>query len=530
MKIYIIKPTTILTWGVIILMFIQSTYAHSGRGDFRTNYQDKIIEFMDKNQIPGLALAIVQAPYITRIEGYGLADINKKTLVASHTIFNVGQMTNAFTAVAIMQLLEEGKLSLNDLISKYISNLPQAWSKLTINHLMTHSSGLPNYVDSAGFKYDKNYSQNDIINLIKDQALEFEPGSQTKNSSSNAYLLGMVVEKASGIPYEQYVTKNQFERLGLKHTFFIPALSQVKSEINDADFTKHSQFLQQVDLINPTEIATGYAEKDGKLVAQPIMNYSGSYANSSIFASAEDISFWDIGLAGNILVKDPKNRDFLYHGVALTGGQSSPGNVGWLFPGRAGLMEIKGNTPGYSAFLSRFTAASDLLCVTLLVNKEGVADLDILAREIASAFDAKLAVPNSSAWTKTLQSPYSVRKTIDRVASVIKKQGGTVFARIDHSEEAKKARQKLLDTEVIIFGNPAKGTKLMQDNPAMAIDLPLKMMARKDESGQVWLSFTDPLSLAKEYGAKDQQSKYLLAMSNALRKLAEQAISSDFIP
>lgn len=529
-----IKKAVFMGLGLISSIISPFTYAGTGRGDFHTVYQGQtidelIIRYMEKNKIPGLSLAIVQAPYITRIVGYGLADIQKKTLVGSHTIFDVGQLTNAFTAVAIMQLKEEDKLSLNDSISKYLT-VPQAWSNITIENLMTHQSGLPSYSDSAEFNFDKQYSQDDILNLIKDKPLNFEPGSQVRQSATNAYLLGMIIEKASGTSYEEYVTKNQFERLGLKHTFFSSTLYKIKNEIdNETEPFKHTQFLENPVFINPTEPATGYVENAGKLEPTKIINFSGSFANSGIFASAEDISFWDIALAGNILVKDPKNRDFLYHPVKLKNGKMSPGNVGWFFPGHPGLMEIKGNVPGYSAFLSRFTDPSELLCVTLLVNKEGLVDLDILAREIAGAFDVKLAVPPSAAWTQVIQSPYSVKETIERVASLVKQQGGTVFAEIDHSEEGKKAGQTLLDTQVIIFGNPAKGTSLMQANPAMAIDLPLKMMARQDANGQIWLSFTDPLHLAKQYGANEEQTPHLLMMSNALKKLAEKAVSPDSI-
>lgn len=529
------KKAVLMGLGLMSSVLSPIAYSGEGRGDFHTMYQGQtvdelIIRFMEKNQIPGLSLAIVQAPYITRIVGYGLADIDKKTLVGSNTVFNVGQLTNAFTAIAIMQLKEEGKLKLNDPISKFISSLPDSWKNITIEDLMTHRSGLPNYTESSDFDFTKNYQQNEILSLIKEKPLLFEPGAKGMNSSTNAYLLGMIVEKASGISYEDYVTKNQFERLGLKHTFFISTLNKMRNEINNNTRPfKHSQFLNEAAFINPTEPATGYVLNNGKLEQQKSMHYSGSYSNSAIYSSAADISFWDIGLAGNVLIKDPKNREFLYHPVSLKNGQVIPGNVGWLFPGHPGLMEIKGNVPGFSSFLSRFTDPSELLCVTLLVNKQDVPDLDLLGRQIAGAFDNTLAAPQSASWTEILQSPYSVQETLDRVATLVTKQGGTIFARVNHSDEAKKADQELADTQVIIFGNPAKGTSLMQDNPSMAIDLPLKMMARKDNKGQVWLSFTDPLSLAKEYGAGVDQTQKLQMMSGNIRKLAEKVVSPDTI-
>ena len=180
----------------------------------------------------------------------------------------------------------------------------------------------------------------------------------------------------------------------------------------------------------------------------------------------------------------------------------------------------------YSSFLSRFTDASELVCVTLLANKGNLLDLDILGRKIAAAFDPKLgAVLQGAAWSETLQSPYSVSKTLERVKTIIQAQGGTIFAHISHSAEAKKVGEKLPNTEVLIVGNPAKGTLLMQTNPAFALDLPLRIMATEDSFGQVWLSFTEPVRLAEEYNISEEELPRLRQLSSALRKLCEKAIS-----
>jgi CubicO group peptidase (beta-lactamase class C family)/uncharacterized protein (DUF302 family) len=530
-----IKKAVLMSLGLVSALLSPFSYSGTGRGDFHTAYQgesidDLIIKFMEKNNIPGLSLAIVQAPYITRIVGYGLADTQAKTLVSSHTVFNVGQLTNAFTAVAIMQLKEEGKLTLEDAITKYIPTVSKSWTNITVRELMTHSSGLPSYTDLPDFHHEKEYSQDQILHLIKNQNLLFEPGSKVSNSATDNFLLGMIIEKASGLSYQEYVTKNQFERLGLKHTFFISTLNKMKNETGNGSVPfKHKQFLHDITYINPTEMATGYIENNGTLETAKLSSFSAAFSHSAVMASAEDISFWDIGLAGDILVKDAKNKEFLYNPIKLKNGQVIPGNVGWLFPGHPGLMEIKGNVPGYSSFLSRFTAPSELLCVTLLVNKDDVSDLDILARQIAAAFDTKLAAPHGAAWVETLQSPYSVEETLDRVASIVKNQGGKVFARIDHSDEAAKAQQALPPTQVLVIGNPAVGTDLMLADPAIALDLPLRVMARKDETGQVWLSFTDPLKLAMEYAGNTKKIALLRKISTSLRKTCQQAVSPNSI-
>ncbi len=485
---------------------------------------------MEDNNIPGLSLAIVQAPYITRVVGYGIADTQSQQLVSSNTVFNVGEITNVVTAIAIMQLKEEGKLKLEDSITKYLPSsvgVVSQWNAITIQDLITHSSGLPSYIDEPSFDFAKDYTPTEIINIIKDKPLLFNPGTQAYKSSTNYYLLGLIIENISGMSYQEYVTKKQIEPLGLKHTYFIANKNAIKNEFSAENSSyKHSQFLHVAELINPTELANGYSqESSGSLVAIKSTSWSASFANSGLIASSADISTWDIGLAGDILVKDAKDRAFLFSPITLKNGKTIPGNTGWLFPGRKGLMEIKGNVPGYSSFLSRFTAADELLCVTLLANKGDLPDLDILGRKIAGAFDARLAAPVTAPWVETIQSPYPVKETMERVATLVKAQGGKVFAHIDHSGEAQHVGQKLPMTEVLIIGNPAKGTAMMQAIPAIAIDLPLRVMATIDEAGQVWLSFTDPVALAKEYTGDAKQAQLYKPIAMAMRKLCQRAVS-----
>ncbi|MDR3502093.1 MAG: serine hydrolase [Legionella sp.] len=498
----------------------------SSRGDFRTIYQGKsvddlIIEYMEQHAIPGMSLAIVQAPYITRVVGYGLADTQSMRLVSTRTLFNIGQITTAFTAVAIMQLQEDGKLHLDDSIIGYLpSSAPQSWEKTSIRHLITHSSGIPDYTACEGFSYHHQYPAAEIINFIKEPPLLFPSGTETQISASNFYLLGLIVEQASGMSYEAHVTKNQIERMGLQRTFFINTLSSVENETsNGTNPFKHSEFLKNPIFVDPTEHAVGHSADNA---TTPEISWSSSFANSGIIASAEDISIWDIGLAGGILIKNAENRAFLYQSPILDNQQKISGNAGWSFPGHPGLMHIKGNIPGFSAFLSRFTAANELVCVTLLANKENLADLDILARKIAAAFDIKLAAMDGGLKAETIQSPYSVQQTIERLSSIVTKQGGKIFAHIDHSAEASKVNQSLLPTEVLIIGNPTKGTALMQENPAVALDLPLRIMVTEDQNGEVWLSFTDPIKLKEDYHLDGNEAKQI---ATALRNLCEKAVS-----
>ncbi len=146
-------------------------------------------------------------------------------------------------------------------------------------------------------------------------------------------------------------------------------------------------------------------------------------------------------------------------------------------------MVTTGDKAGFSSLLSRFTDPKELVCVTLLANKDGL-DLTQLARQIAGAYDAKIGPPPSTVGMRVQQSPYSVKKTMDRLEAALKAKGVGIMARADHAQAAKKASLTLEPTEEILFGNPANGTLLMQSNRAVAVDLPLRAVAW-EENGEV---------------------------------------------
>ena len=399
-----------------------------------------IASYMKENDVPGMAVAIVQAPYITRVTGYGLSDEESRHLVATNTIFDVGQMAEAYLAVAVMQLVEQGKLSLDDPAEKHV---PGA-AKATLRQLIQHRSGLPRAIDAT--------------------------------------LLCDIIAKASGTTCEAYIRANQIDRLGLKQTFFASELGSLKWEQ-----TKHGEFLRDPQLINPTEPATGTSAKP-----------SSPAGGLRIYASAMDVSIWDIGLAGEILVKDAALRKILYQPA-----DGTPSSGPWYFPGHPGLMITTGSGDGFSSLLSRFTDPKELVCVTLLANRDGL-DLTQLARRIAGAYDPKIGPPPETASLRAQQSPFSVKETLDRLESILKDRGVGIVARIDHTKAAESAGLELPATSELIFGNPADGTLLMQQNRAITTDLPLRA-ACWEQDGAVWIAATDPVLLADKYNITDRE-------------------------
>ena len=320
--------------------------------------------------------------------------------------------------------------------------------------------------------------------------------------------------------YEAFVTKNQIERLGLKNTMFASGLAKMKQEAVEKNENKHEKFLRERPYIDPTEMATGYTAKEGKLTPVPRNSQSAWSANGAVLASAEDISLWDIGLAGSLLVSRKENRDFLYHGIKLNDGAEVPAHAGGASRHK-GLMDIRGNVPGFSCYLSPFTDKSELLCVTLCANKGGV-DLAELARRIAGAFDRKLGPPSGPKGDEVPGELLSGRddgRTARRVPQVERRRGRGA---IDHAAAAKKKGLELRPTVVLVFGNPAVGTQLMLSRPSVALDLPLRVVVWQEADGTVWVGYRDVADLARQHGITDR-ANVIASMRTALEAAVKQA-------
>lgn len=514
-----------------LLTAANQTYAmknqlpREGRGTARVEYLGRSIdrmvyEFMEQEHIPGMTLAIVQAPYIPRVAGYGVTDIREGRLAAVKTLWPAGPISQGFTAVAVMQLVEAGRLALDDRLSKYLGELPAAWRDITLRQLMQHSTGIADYRAQKGFDVSASYSPEQLVALVENLPLEFRPGTDVRQSATNFLLLAEAVEQAAGESYHAFVRRNQIDRLGLRQTFFGEELADVKQENVSRTNHLHELFKRDADYINPAETTVGYVETDGELVEAPAVGASMK-GFADVWASAENISHWDIGLAGGVLIAKPENRAVVYSATTLDNGRRVPAMAGWQFYAHPGLMDIKGNVSGHSVFLSRFTDPSELVCVTLMANKEGV-ELTNLARSIAAAFDnEKLGTGADDNLLYTYESQFGVDETMERIEGRLSDMGIPVFARFDHGMNAEQVGLELRPTKVVVFGSPKVGTKLMQANPGIAIELPLRIAVWEDAAGSVWVAFPQMRRLGAEYGM--EESPVIGNMQHLLENIVRKA-------
>lgn len=457
---------------------------------------EMIWEFMEQEEIPGLTLAIVQAPYIPRVVGYGLSDAKQKRLASANTLWPAGPISQAFAAVAVMQLYEDGKLQMDDKASRLIPQLPEPWQDVTILQLLRHASGIADYREADKFDLFSQWAFQDLIGFVADEPLQFVPGSDVKQSATNFLLLTEVVERVSEKTYRDFVTERQIAYLGLRHTGFAEDLGDfVYEDVSLTDYV-HQLFKKDGKYIDPTEPAASY-EEQGALV--PRIPSSALRGFSDIWASAQDISTWDIGLAGSVLIHDPENRALVYAPWKLPDGREVPAVAGWQFYKHRGLMDIKGSIPGYSAFLSRFTDPEELVCVTLMANKEGV-DFTNLGRRIAGAFGDLLSTNYDDNKLYLMEGQLSVSDTVKNLERELEKREIPLFAKFDHAQNAAEAGLTLRPTTVLVFGSPKVGTGLMQADQSISLELPLRISVWEDEAGSTWLAFPRIAAMAADYG------------------------------
>ncbi len=478
---------------------------------------EMIWDFMRKEQIPGLTLAIVQAPYVPRVVGYGVSDARQQRLASINTIWPSGPISQAFAAVAVMQLFEAGKLDIEDAAGKFIPDLPESWRAVTVLQLLRHSSGLPDYRDNEQWGAAASWSFAGLVGLAADESPHFSPGADVEQNATNFLLLTEVVERASGMPYRDFVTEHQIAFLGLHHTGFAEDLDRFAHEDVSLSDNTHQAFKQNGEYIDPCEPAASYGE-DGEPFARA--DSSALRGFSDVWASAQDISHWDIALAGGVLIHDADHRALLYEPWTLPDGREIPAVAGWQFYKHRGLMDIKGSTPGFSAFLSRFTHADELVCVTLLANKEGV-DFTNLGRRIAGAFGDLLSTNYDDNKLFLLEGQLSTERTVEKLEVELAQRGIPLFAKFDHAANARHVGLELRPTTVLVFGSPKVGTGLMQADQSISLELPLRISVWEDEAGSTWLAFPRVGRMARDYGLESRPE--IVGMQNLLEALVRKA-------
>lgn len=320
---------------------------------------------MERQKLPGAAVAVVSKGAVLLAKGYGDANVEHRAPVTPDTIFQSGSVGKQFTAAAVMLMVEQGKLALDDPLTKFFPDAPPHWRGIKVRHLLTHTSGIPDYTGGSSIDYRKDYSEDDLVRMAYALTPEFAPGARWNYSNTAYVLLGILVRKASGKFYGDVLREQVFEPLGMR----------TARVISEADIVPNR--------------AAGYRLEDGALKNQnwvaPSLNTT---ADGSLYLSLRDLIAWDTGVRERKVLK-PESWNLVLTPVALNSGKTYPYGFGWSVDSINGRrVEAHGGSwQGFQTFIGRFP--DDELSVIVLANLAQAEPVDI-AEEIVALFNPAL--------------------------------------------------------------------------------------------------------------------------------------------
>ena len=298
-------------------------------------------------------------------ESYGFASRELEVANAADTVFRIASLSKQFTAAAVLQLQQAGKLRVQDRICQHISPCPEAWSSVSLHHLLTHTSGIPNY--SSLPDWDERYAKQDLshdelIRLVQPLPLQFEPGSQHRYTNTGYYLLGLIIEKVSGKPYRDYLKEQIFAPLGM-----------------------HSSLYDDLGTVIPRS-ATGYRSRGTHFVSAPYGSAKALFAAGGIHSTVDDLLRWHLALQYDTVLSQASRNAMFEAGIGGYG-------YGWylrtFFDRQAQLHS--GSALGFSAFIIRFP--TEKLSAIVLSNSDRASASGLGLRLSALALGVPVQLP-----------------------------------------------------------------------------------------------------------------------------------------
>jgi CubicO group peptidase (beta-lactamase class C family) len=329
-------------FGVVAILIL----ANIGRLTAQSDRVDSCVAAqMSIRHIPGLALAVIKDGAPVKVKGYGLANVELNVPVSVNTVFQSASIGKQFTAALIMLLVEQGKINLDSPITTYFPNSPAAWEKITVRHLLTHTSGIIDHAgDSLAVNFRLDYTEDQMLEKIRQIPLAFQPGEKWAYSNSGYVLIGILIHKISG----------QFHGDLMQRYIFDPLSMGTARIISEADII--------------TDRAAGYRLEKGEWKNQDWVSPSiNTTAAGSLYFTILDLVKWDSALAsGRILSK--ASYDQIWSPVRLTSDSLHPYGFGWSLSPVNGRRAVShpGGWQGFNNYIARYI--DDRLTVILLSN------------------------------------------------------------------------------------------------------------------------------------------------------------------
>jgi CubicO group peptidase (beta-lactamase class C family) len=302
---------------------------------------------MQRQHIPGLSLLVIQDSKIVLAEGFGLSNVELQVPAKAETVFQSGSVGKQFTATAVMMLVEKGKIGLEDPLSRYFADAPISWKEVTVRELLSHTAGFGDY--PKDFNFRKDWTEDELLKIVEAIPLAYVPGTKWEYSNLGYLTLGILIHRATGEFYGDFLQKHIFKPLDMEST----------------------RIISEADII-PNR-AAGYRLVEGELKNQewvaPMVNTT---ADGSLYFTILDLAKWDAALYTERLLKR-SSLDLMWTPVRLKDGQANKGNYGfgWFIDERVGhrCIHHDGSWQGFETAIDRYV--DDRLTVVVLTNLAG---------------------------------------------------------------------------------------------------------------------------------------------------------------
>jgi len=369
------------------LLLLCAAFPASARADAIDDY---ISAEMGRQKVPGLSLAIMREGQAVRAQGYGFANLEHSVPVHPDTLFKTGAIGMQFTAIAVMFLVEDGKIRLDDSIRKHLPNVPRNWAPITIRQLLNHTSGLP-VTPNGDFRVD--YTDDQLLDIIGKQELNFPAGTRWHFSYADYVVLGILVNKVSGELHTNLLARRLFKPLNMNTARLIDE-----------------------GVVIPNR-ATGYDMRDGVFRnAEWVSQTANSGGDGPLYLSALDVVNWDAGLLKGSFLK-PQSWAEMARPAQTANGSTYPYGFGWYREHTAGqdIWYHGGSWMGFQAFIIRYLG--DKLTVVVMANGEK-SDPEKIARHVAGMLDSEFAqAPAAPIEDREPQVTAALKRLLQQIAA-----------------------------------------------------------------------------------------------------------------
>ncbi len=351
-------------------------------------FDKQLAQQFESTGLPGVVVGVFQDGKIVYERAFGKADIDKGTAMQTEMAFEIGSVSKQFVGVCILMLTEDEKLRLDETLGEALPSSPSVWHKVTIEQLLGHISGVPDYEAIAGYDfYNKARIPKDVFEQALKKNMDFEPGAQFSYSNTGYFLLSLVVEHKAGVPFGDFLELRIFKPLGMDSTYSVSRPAGVTA-------------------------ATGYHSRSGKRRTQPPIAWTSTLGAGGIVSTIADMMKWDQALYSEKLLKQDTLNKIWIGGKSNEGRQTNYG-FGWAMDNFRGIPRQRhsGQTNGFSCIFMRFPQLHT--SVLAWTNTYGGGGVSSMATSTAAHF-----VPSLSYYSKDIPIDHEPARTMKHLRAL----------------------------------------------------------------------------------------------------------------